>query len=64
MHIEPGLRVVTPDGAGVVSELEKYGWSSGTRIGVKHDEFPQNHIPGFFENDVLYYDENEISLEI
>ena len=61
MKLNKETRVTTPDGLGVIKEIECYGFRLGVRYGVLHDTYPANRIKGFYTNDILYYDENEVT---
>lgn len=61
-----GDRVNTPDGPGVVVDVEALQESGKTiltgRYGVLHDVFPVKR-PRMYENDILYYQPRELSEE-
>lgn len=53
MTLRVGNRVVTPDGPGEITDIER--WSSGDRYGVRLDKTP-------FSYPIAFYFKNEISL--
>lgn len=52
--------VNTPDGQGVVKDIESNGFIKLRRYGVLHDIFPTNRIK-MYKNNILYYFTNEVS---
>lgn len=56
-----GQRVTTADGDGTVMAIYHYGFSKGCSVGVKHDIYPPNRVPGMFTDDVLYYVIKEVT---
>lgn len=51
-------KVMTPDGAGKIHTFEDF--TSGYRIGVKHDVFPVDS-PKMYKKDILYYFRKEVA---
>ncbi len=63
MVIKVGQSCQTPDGPGVVQAIEWFGnGDADYRLGVEHDIYPANRVPGFYRDDVLYYFPREVAL--
>ncbi len=62
MAIKIGQACQTPDGPGVVKEKKYFGNGvADYRLGVKHDNYPVNRIPGYYRDDVLFYYKHEVT---
>ena len=56
-----GDRVSTPDGVGIIKEIEDLKPFNGFRYGVFHDIFP-SHKPDIYEGNILFYQSREIEI--
>ena len=57
-----GKEVNTPDGKGIVKQVEEFTYNNTIMFGVKHDTYPQSRPKGMYKDDILYYQRKDLRI--